>query len=84
MGLRQDLRHLKVYTIDSAETSEIDDGLSLEKYKDLDGSEKQRIWIHIADAKRWAPRTSELYDIARQRVTSLYLPGGTIPMLPPK
>ena len=82
LGLRRDLRHLKVFTIDSAETSEIDDGLSLEKYIDKDGSEKQRIWVHIADAERWAPRESELYDIARRRVTSLYLPHGPIPMLP--
>ncbi|CAB9502642.1 Ribonuclease II, chloroplastic/mitochondrial [Seminavis robusta] len=84
LGLRQDLRHLKVFTIDSAETSEIDDGLSLEKYTDKDGSEQQRIWIHIADAERWVEQGSELYDIARRRVTSLYLPQFSIPMLPPK
>lgn len=84
LGLRQDLRHLKVFTIDSAETSEIDDGISLEKYTDANGSEKQRIWIHIADAERWAPRDSDLFDVARRRVTSLYLPNGPVPMLPPK
>lgn len=82
--MRQDLRHLKVFTVDSADTSEIDDGISLEKYTDANGSEKQRIWIHIADAERWAPRNSKLFDVARSRVTSLYLPNGPIPMLPPK
>jgi len=75
---------MKVFTIDSAETSEIDDGISLEKYAGINGVEKKRIWIHIADAERWAPRDSKLFDIARRRVTSLYLPNGAIPMLPPK
>lgn len=75
---------MKVFTIDSAETSEIDDGISLEEYTAKDGKKKQRIWIHIADAERWAPRSSDLSDIARRRVTSLYLPPGAIPMLPPK
>jgi exoribonuclease-2 len=75
---------MKVFTIDSASTSEIDDGISLEKFKDSDGMERQRIWVHIADADRWAPRTSQVFDIARRRVTSLYLPQGAIPMLPPK
>ena len=75
---------MKVFTIDSAETSEIDDGISLEKYTDAHGTEKQRIWIHIADAERWAPRDSELFDVARRRVTSLYLPNGPVPMLPPR
>lgn len=81
LGLRQDLRHIKVFTVDSADTSEIDDGISLEP---IGGTDRQRIWIHIADAERWSPRNSQLYDVARQRITSLYLPQGPIPMLPPK
>ena len=84
LGLRQDLRHLKVYTIDSASTSEIDDGLSIEKLENADGSFRHRIWIHIADADRWAPRTSEIFKTAQQRITSLYLPRGPIPMFPPE
>ena len=75
---------MKVFTIDSAETSEIDDGISLENYTAADGTERHRIWVHIADADRWAPRSSKLSDIARRRVTSLYLPPGSIPMLPPE
>lgn len=82
LGLRQDLRDQKVYTIDSASTSEIDDGLAVEAISGEDGSERHRIWIHIADADRWAPRDSEVFEVARKRATSLYLPHGSISMLP--
>jgi hypothetical protein len=82
LGLRQDFRHMKVVTIDSASTSEIDDGLSVEVVKKDDGTERQRIWVHIADADRWAPRDSVLFETARKRMTSLYLPHGSIAMFP--
>jgi RNB domain len=82
LGLRQDLRHLKVYTIDSASTSEIDDGLSVETITGEGGQTRQRIWIHIADADHWAPRVSELFEAARRRITSLYLPRESISMFP--
>ena len=84
LGVRRDLRHLKVYTIDSASTSEIDDGISIERIENPDGTTKNRIWIHIADADRWAPRDSELFEIAQKRITSLYLPRGNIAMFPPQ
>ena len=84
LGIRQDLRHLKVYTIDSASTSEIDDGISIERIENPDGTTRNRIWIHIADADRWAPRDSDLFEIAQKRITSLYLPRGTIAMFPPE
>lgn len=83
LGLRQDLRHLKVYTIDSAATSEIDDGLSVERIEQADGSVRHLLWIHIADADLWAPRTSELFRTAQRRITSLYLPRSSISMFPP-
>lgn len=82
LGLRRDFRREKVYTIDSASTVEIDDGLSLEVIMNEDGSTRQRFWVHIADAVQWAPRDSDAFQIAARRATSLYLPSGTIPMLP--
>jgi exoribonuclease II len=82
LGLREDLRHQKIYTIDSASTSEIDDGLSVEAIRKEDGSENLRFWIHIADADRWATRDSKVFQIAKGRGTSLYLPYGSIPMFP--
>jgi exoribonuclease R len=75
LGLRRDMRDYKVYTIDGASTVEIDDGLSIEKTE-----RGLRVWVHIADAERWT--TPELWQIARKRITSLYLPTGAIPMLP--
>ena len=61
---------------------EVDDGLSVEIIKDADGNERKRIWIHIADADRWARRDSEIFKSAQSRATSLYLPSGSIPMFP--
>jgi exoribonuclease R len=82
LGLRKDLRHLKVYTIDSESTSEIDDGISLERYRSADGNTTDRLWIHIADVDRWAPRNSEIIRTAQRRSTTLYLPTGPVPMFP--
>jgi exoribonuclease-2 len=83
LGIRRDFRSQKIYTIDSASTKEIDDGLGVEIINGSENSEKRyRYWIHIADADRWAPRKSELFEIARRRATSIYLPGTSIPMMP--
>jgi hypothetical protein len=80
LGIRKDLTHHKVYTIDSVSTSEVDDGLSVEELSDG----RHKFWIHIADADRWAPRDSEAFQIALGRTTTHYLPTGAIPMFPPR
>jgi exoribonuclease R len=49
-AVRVDLTHLKVYTIDSADTTEVDDGISIERLADG----RERVWVHIADVSRWA------------------------------
>ncbi|KPQ36347.1 MAG: exoribonuclease II [Phormidium sp. OSCR] len=77
---RLDLTHLKLYTIDDASTREIDDGLSVEF---LDG-DRQRLWVHIADPTRWLTPGDELDLEARRRCTTVYLPTGMTPMLPPE
>eukprot|EP00554_Chaetoceros_debilis_P012653 CAMPEP_0194118258 /NCGR_PEP_ID=MMETSP0150-20130528/34644_1 /TAXON_ID=122233 /ORGANISM="Chaetoceros debilis, Strain MM31A-1" /LENGTH=787 /DNA_ID=CAMNT_0038809567 /DNA_START=292 /DNA_END=2655 /DNA_ORIENTATION=+ len=82
LGLRKDLRHLKAYTIDSESTDEIDDGLSIETLKKSDGTERKRIWVHIADADRWATRSSDIFQSAQERATSVYVPQGSVPMFP--
>ena len=82
LGLRKDLRSLKVYTIDSEYTHEIDDGLSIELIKREDGSKRHRVWIHIADADRWATRDSKIFEAAQSRATSVYTPSGSISMFP--
>jgi len=92
LGLRKDLRKLKVYTIDSASTLDIDDGISVQVLNDVDGGSaggsaggeeaRYRYWIHIADVDRWAPRGSKLLEVAERRGTSLYLPTMTLCMFP--
>ena len=89
LGIRRDLRHFKVYTIDGESTSDIDDGISVEVLEDggggrNGGTTRYRYWIHIADVDRWAPRGSELLGVAERRGTSLYLPTMTLCMFPEK
>ncbi|MFZ0545793.1 MAG: RNB domain-containing ribonuclease [Candidatus Promineifilaceae bacterium] len=70
---RRDLTHLAAFAIDDEGSSDPDDALSLE-----DG----RLWVHIADAAALIPPDS-LADLeARSRAANLYLPEGTIGMLP--
>ncbi len=76
-GQRLDLTGHSVYTVDDADTREIDDGLSLE-----DANDGLWIWIHIADPARLIAPGSALDLEARRRATSLYLADGTQPMLP--
>jgi hypothetical protein len=89
LGIRRDFREQKVYTIDSASTLDIDDGISVEVLEKDDGGgggeeTRYRYWIHIADVDRWAPRGSKLLSVAERRGTSLYLPTMTLCMFPPK
>ncbi|EFN57481.1 hypothetical protein CHLNCDRAFT_143004 [Chlorella variabilis] len=67
-----------VITIDDASTTEIDDGLSLER---LPGG-GLKVWVHIADPSRWVAPGSALAGEARGRGKSLYLPTGAVPMFP--
>ena len=83
LGIRQDFRSQKIFTIDSASTKEIDDALGVEIINnDADDTKRYRYWIHIADSEKFAPVNSELFEIARKRATSIYLPGASIPMMP--
>lgn len=88
LGLRRDMREQKVYTIDSASTLDIDDGIAVEVLGDdgdgSGGGARHRYWIHIADVDRYAPRGSKLLSVAERRGTSLYLPTMTLCMFPPK
>lgn len=74
----EDLTALETLTIDDTDTNEIDDALSL---TEQDG--KLLIGIHIADAGAYAPPRSILDKSALARGTTIYLPSGKFPMLPP-
>jgi exoribonuclease-2 len=75
---RLDLRELETITIDDAETTEVDDALSLE---DL-GEGKLRVWVHIADVAAFVPKDSLVDRHALKRATTVYAPDRTIPMIP--
>ena len=74
---RRDLTDLDVFTIDEASTVDIDDGLSVQRTPT--GYE---VGVHIADAAALVPPIGLIEDAARERMTSLYLPETTLPMLP--
>ena len=71
---RRDLTHLVALAIDDEGNQDPDDALS------LDGS---RLWVHVADVAALVPPDSEADLEARERSMNLYLPEGTVPMLPP-
>lgn len=75
---RLDLTHLEAYAIDDAGTDTPDDAISFEP-----GPGLGRIWVHVADAAALIAPDSPLDLEARSRGTSLYLPEGQVPMLPP-
>eukprot|EP00271_Cylindrocystis_brebissonii_P008388 TRINITY_DN225_c0_g5_i1.p1 TRINITY_DN225_c0_g5~~TRINITY_DN225_c0_g5_i1.p1 ORF type:complete len:968 (-),score=227.06 TRINITY_DN225_c0_g5_i1:1038-3941(-) len=75
---RVDLTALKVYTIDSDDTTEVDDGLSVERLADG----RSKLWIHVADPARLV-KPGDLLDCeAQRRGTSVYLCTGKLPMFP--
>ncbi len=75
---REDLSHLTSYTIDSEETKEIDDAISF----DMTG-DNYLVGVHITDLGSYLPSNSQLDHEASQRVSTIYLETGEIPMLPP-
>lgn len=75
---RKDLTRLTTFSIDDAWTSDIDDAISCQPR--IDGG--WDVGIHIADPSARIPDGSAIDLEARTRGTSIYLPTGTIPMLP--
>ena len=75
---RKDLTHLSVFTIDDADTQDRDDALSIERTED----DAWRVGIHITDAGGLISPESPLDTEADRRMSSVYLPEQTIPMLP--
>lgn len=72
---RRDLTHLPAFAIDDEGSSDPDDAISWEN---------GRLWIHVADVAALVPSDSPADVEARARGANLYLPEGTVTMLPPQ
>lgn len=73
-----DFTSLSTFTIDDAETADIDDALSVSEENGL-----ITVGIHIADASFFVTPGDVLDKAALARGTSVYMPVGRFPMLPP-
>lgn len=74
---REDLRHLLVFTIDGAESKDLDDAISVERME-----KGWLLGVHIADVSHYVKGNSSLDKEALRRGTSIYYADKVIPMLP--
>lgn len=74
---RLDLRDEVIFTIDGADSKDLDDAISLEKEGD-----GYRLGVHIADVSRYVRPGSALDKEAFERGTSIYYANQVVPMLP--
>jgi exoribonuclease-2 len=72
------LASVNAFSIDDATTTEIDDAFSVEKL----ANGNWRIGVHIAVPTLGLPRDSDGDKIAAQRLSTVYMPGSKITMLP--
>jgi exoribonuclease-2 len=73
------LADARAFSIDDASTTEIDDAFSV---ADLPNG-NFRVGVHIAAPALGLPAASPLDEVARERLSTVYFPGGKVTMLPP-
>lgn len=77
---RVDLREQRCYTIDPPDARDHDDAVGVDWHDDGSAT----LWVHIADVSHYVAPETTLDHEARKRATSVYLPTGVLPMLPPR
>ena len=75
---REDLRKLRLITIDGADARDFDDAVFCAPR--TNGG--FRLWVAIADVAAFVPPDGELDEEAKRRGNSVYLPDRVLPMLP--
>jgi ribonuclease R len=75
---RRDLRDMTTWTTDPIDAQDFDDALSVEVRDD-----EYVLWVHIADVSHYVTPDTAMWEEARTRANTVYLPAYTVHMLPP-
>ncbi|MEF8884783.1 MAG: ribonuclease R family protein [Haloarculaceae archaeon] len=75
---RVDLRDMTTWTTDPIDAQDFDDAISIEKRDD-----EYVLWVHIADVTHYVTPDTAMWEEARERSNTVYLPAYTVHMLPP-